>query len=395
MQVKVLHVITGLNVGGAEAMLARLLDHERSRGGVRAQVATLMPVGVVGRQVAASGVVVHQLGMHGVISGIPAALRLARLIGKERPDVIVAWMHHAQLAATLAVFLTRTRTPVVWNVRHSLGEFDREKPLTRLILELQARLSQSPAAIIYNSRAAATQYSALGFAPVHQHVIPNGLIVPPVPSRTDASEAVRRLFGIPPNAIVIGMIARAHPMKDVGTLLSAFTTVQAAGVAAHLLLVGEGMDQLDQSHARALAALPKGSWTVSGHRTDVGDWLAGLDILALSSAWGEGFPNIVGEAMAQGVPCVGTDVGDTRWIIGATGRTVPPGDPAALAEALIELARMGPEERIVLGAAARRRVEDHFTLDHVAARYAELYRDVADTRPPAAAASHANTCEAA
>ncbi|AUW57376.1 glycosyl transferase family 1 [Sphingobium sp. SCG-1] len=395
MQVKVLHVITGLNVGGAEAMLARLLDHERSRGGVRAQVATLMPQGVVGRQMAASGVVVHQLGMRGLISAVPAALRLARLIGKERPDVVVAWMHHAQLASTLAVLLAQTRTPVVWNVRHSLGGFEREKWLTRLILKLQVRISRMPTAIIYNSRAAAAQYSALGFAPVREHVIPNGLIVPPAQSRTAASETVRSLFGIPPHAIVIGMIARAHPMKDVGTLLCAFSKVQAAGVAAHLLLVGEGMDHLDRGEAQLLAALPKGSWTISGHRTDVGEWLAGIDTLALSSAWGEGFPNIVGEAMAQGVPCVGTDVGDTGWIIGTTGRTVPPRNPAALAEALIELARMEPEERMALGEAARRRVEEHFTLDHVAVRYGELYRDVANARTRVADTNHASTCEAA
>lgn len=395
MAVKVLHVITGLNVGGAEAMLARLLDHEIGRTGVRAQVATLMPAGVVGRRMAASGIIIHQLGMRGLFSAVPAALRLARLIGKERPDVIVAWMHHAQIASMLAVALAQTKTPVIWNVRHSLGGFDQEKRLTRLILKVQARLSATPAAIIYNSRVAAAQYRELGFAPVREGIIPNGLIVSPALAHVGKSDTVRRVFRVPPEAILIGMIARVHPMKDVGTLLSAFAKVRAAGVNAHLLLVGEGMDRLELGHAPALAALPEGSWTVSGHCADVGDWLGGIDILAMSSAWGEGFPNIVGEAMAQGVPCVGTDVGDTRWIIGATGRTVPPRDPDALAQALFQTATMEPSKRMALGAAARRRVEEHFALGNVATRYAELYRDVAATPVSSLDVTHSSKCEAA
>jgi glycosyltransferase involved in cell wall biosynthesis len=126
--------------------------------------------------------------------------------------------------------------------------------------------------------------------------------------------------------------------------------------------------------------LPSDRLTLLGHRTDMAALLPGLDVLALPSAWGEGFPNIVGEAMASGVPCVATDVGDSGWIIGDTGFTVPPRDPGAMAQALLSLARMGADARASLGAAARARIEKHFPLSRVAADYADVCRDVMATR---------------
>jgi glycosyltransferase involved in cell wall biosynthesis len=111
-------------------------------------------------------------------------------------------------------------------------------------------------------------------------------------------------------------------------------------------------------------------------------------MVALPSAWGEGFPNIIGEAMAAGVPCVATDVGDAAWVVGETGRAVPPRDADALAKALLDLADLGPERRATLGCAARARIEEHFSLSGVVQRYAALFREhggQASSRLPAAA----------
>lgn len=381
---KILHVITGLNVGGAETMLARLLGQSR-RTDVVAEVVTLMPPGFVGRKMAASGISVHSLGMTNVWTACAAALRLARHIRATKPDLIMAWMHHAQLATTLAVALSGRRIPVLWNVRHSLGSgYAHEKRLTRLVLRVQTALSHKPAAIIYNSRAAAHQYRAIGFAPQCEHVIPNGFEIDLTQGDGDEARRVRQIFGIADGQIVIGMVARAHPMKDVANLVAAFALLRSSRFAAHLLVVGEGMDKPSPDVAAALARLPEGSWTLSGQRGDVPEWLGGLDILALPSAWGEGFPNIVGEAMAKGVPCVGTDVGDTAWVIGPTGRSVPPQNATALAQALMECCGMTGPERKALGNAARQRIKDMFTLDQIVARYDALYDATTGSAAPAA-----------
>lgn len=369
---RILHVITGLNVGGAEAMLARIIANSK-RPDVTATVATLMAPGFVGGRMLESGIAVRSLGMTSIWTASIAMIRLVLHIRRTKPDLVMAWMHHAQLAATLAVRLSGLKIPVVWNVRHSLGEgFTHERRLTRAVLRMQAMLSRKPTAIIYNSRKAAQQYRAIGFNPRREHVIPNGFDVAAEITEAGGKRRIREIFGLPDNAILIGMVARSHPMKDVANLVAAFALLRSSRVNAHLLMVGEGMDKPTASVAAALARLPQGSWTLAGQRPDVATWLGGLDILVLPSAWGEGFSNIIGEAMAQAVPCVGTDVGDTAWIIGRTGRSVPPRNATALALALLELCGLPESERHALGLAARQRIVDMFALGTIVGRYEAL-----------------------
>jgi glycosyltransferase involved in cell wall biosynthesis len=372
--VRVLHIITGLNVGGAEAMLGRLIESARMMPDIQSEIVSLMAPGVIGKRISASGTTIHSLGMRGGIPSVKAAIRLALLSRRMQPDLIMGWMHHGQIAASWARLTAPGRPPMLWNVRHSLSGYGREKPLTRLLLRAGAWLSGMPAAIVYNSMAARRQYGAFGYRPARDLVIPNGFDRTCFADREAARPAVIAGFGLPQDALLIGMIARNHPMKDVPNLLSAFAHVRARRPDAHLLIVGEGMDVPSATLAGQFASLPAGSWTLSGHRTDVARWLAGLDIVALPSAWGEGFPNIIGEAMAGGVPCVATDVGDSGWVIGATGKVVPSGNSAALAEALLDLAALGPEGRRALGQAAARRIDEHFTLASVVERYSALFR---------------------
>jgi glycosyltransferase involved in cell wall biosynthesis len=383
---RVLHVITGLNVGGAETMLSRLLERQDVAPDLKPRVATLMPPGFMGGRIAATGTPVHQLGMKNAASGFRAVGRLASLLRKDRPDLVIGWMHHAQLAASIAVRLSGVGVPVIWNVRHSLGGYSSEKPATRAILKVQARVSSTPAALIYNAHQARQQYEAFGFRNARVEVIPNGFALSPPPDQAAARARLEALFGIPRAPLLVGMVARAHPMKDVPNLVTAFARMLDRKTDAHLFLAGDGMDRPTKAVAAALAVLPRDRWTVTGQRSDVGMWLGGLDMLALPSAWGEGFPNIVGEAMLAGVPCVATDVGDTRWIIDDAGRVVPPGNPEALARALLDLAALGAAVRAALGKAARRRIETEYDLDRIAGRYAALCRSVVRSPRPAMAA---------
>ena len=110
-----------------------------------------------------------------------------------------------------------------------------------------------------------------------------------------------------------------------------------------------------------------------GERSDLPRITAALDIACSSSAWGEGFSNAIGEAMACGVPCVVTDIGDSGFIIGDTGLLVPPRNPQALADAISRLIVAGADRRQQLGAAARLKVEKEFSLASITCRFAELY----------------------
>jgi glycosyltransferase involved in cell wall biosynthesis len=372
-----MHVITAMNVGGAERMLKKVATGLPPSD---IDIVSMMEPGVTGQRLQSLGYEVQSLGMAPGVPSLAALTRLRRMIAERRPDVVFGWMHHAYLAATLARLGVKNASPLLWNVRHSITDISHEPFQTRAILQLCTRLSTIPSAIVYNSNVARRQYAALGFNDDRAHVIPNGFDMEKFRPDSHARARLASAFGIDGDKPVIAMVARLHPMKSQETLITAFRTVLNRGVGARLLLVGEGVETPPASIRELIATLPEGSVTLSDHRTDTEAWLPGVDVFALSSRWGEAFPNVLGEAMAAGVPCAATNVGDSAIIIGETGAVAPPGDPSALAEALLRLLRLSPEARKALGASARKRVAEHYALDAVRAQYANLIAAVCAAR---------------
>jgi glycosyltransferase involved in cell wall biosynthesis len=283
-------------------------------------------------------------------------------------------MYHGNLAATVGSWSLPERPPVIWNVRHSLHDLALEKPLTRLIIRLSARLSRLPRAIIYNSRVSAAQHQGLGFDAGRAVVIPNGFDTARFKPRPDGKARLCQELTIDPDRIVIGMIARNHPMKDPGNLMRAVALLRASGRAVHLVIVGREMDRTSpELDALARAAGLISDLTLLGERRDIPALIAGFDIAAVPSAWGEGFPNVLGEAMASGIPCVATDVGDCTWVVGPHGLIVPPRQSEALANALARLIDLGADARRQLGLAARARILQHFSIQEVVRQYEALH----------------------
>lgn len=370
---RAMHVITALNVGGAERMLKKVAT---GLAPADIDIVSMLDLGLTGQRLQSLGYDVKSLRMARGVPSLAALRRLRRMIAEQRPDAIFGWMHHAYLAATLARFGLKDAPPLLWNVRHSITDISHEPFQTRAILQLSARLSSIPSAIVYNSHVARRQYAALGFNDERAHVIPNGFDMEKFRPDPAARARLAATFAIEGDDPVIAMVARLHPMKSQETLITAFRMVLGRGVRARLLLVGDGMEAPPASIRDLIATLPAGSVTLADHRTDLEVWLPGVDVFALSSRWGEAFPNVIGEAMAAGVPCAATDVGDSAAIIGDTGAVAPPGDASALAEALLRLLRLPPERRKELGAAARERVARHYALGAVRAQYADLIASV-------------------
>ncbi|WP_461159679.1 glycosyltransferase [Sphingobium sp. TomMM35A] len=380
---KVLHAITALSVGGAETMLAKLVEYERMHGfAVQSSVASLMPLGARADRIRASGTPLYDCGLRGAFTLLPSLFRLRAVIRQVQPDLIMAWMYHAHIAATLASGLMPRKIPLIWNVRHSIDDIRQEKPALRAVVRTAALLSRLPHSIIYNSHAAAGQHQRLGFHARHAMVIPNGFDPDLFRPREGAREQLAAKLGIDPGSLIIGMAARNHPMKDAANLAEAVLIARQSGVDAHLILTGEGMDRPTGRLAELLKALPADRVTLRGHDGSLAELLQGLDLLVLPSAWGEGFPNILGEAMACGIACIATDVGDSGGVLGGTGIIVPPRDAAALADGIVTLDRMEPDGRRQLGAAARDRVEQRFSMSRIAGMYSDLYRGAGGAGAP-------------
>jgi glycosyltransferase involved in cell wall biosynthesis len=204
-------------------------------------------------------------------------------------------------------------------------------------------------------------------------VIPNGVDVEQFRPDAAARQRLRVELNLPADAIVVAMVARVDPMKDHDTFLAASGRAAMARADAYFMLIGKDTPALSRKAAEHGLT---GRMKLLGLRTDVNRLLPGADLACLSSAFGEGFPTVLAEAMACGVPCVTTDVGDARAIVGETGLVVPPRNPVALAGAIRDLIDRASAGRAILGQAARARVEKNYALPGIVERYQSLYEDL-------------------
>ena len=374
---KILHVITGLEGGGAERQLVYLL---RGSAGTHIQheVVSLLDEGVYGRDVRATGAELHTLNLARNRFSPSALFRLASLIHQSRPDIVQTWLYHADLIGLLAARLAGG-APVVWTLRSSQLELEHYSKLTGLTIKALSHLSRWPAAILSNSTAGMDAHLAFGYRPRWARVIPNGIDTSTFRPSESARQEVRAELGIGADTPLIGCIARCDPMKDHLNVFSAFARVSGN---ARLLLAGKGTEPDNHKLAGQIRLGGLGPEQVIrlGDRRDTNRVIAALDVLVLGSAFGEGFPNALGEAMACGVPCVATDVGDNTAIVGGCGRVVPPRNPQALAEAMCQLLALSSDERRALGLRARERIQKDYALSAMVRRYSEVYAHLAPQR---------------
>jgi glycosyltransferase involved in cell wall biosynthesis len=185
-------------------------------------------------------------------------------------------------------------------------------------------------------------------------------------------------LGLAGGAEVIGIVGRAHPMKDHATFFGAMARVIEARPQAHVLAVGSEVQSLGPVVERAMAPSLRARVQLLPERRRLEQFYPVLDLLCSTSLHGEGFPNVVAEAMACEVPCVVTDVGDAAAVAGVSGRVVPRSDPAAVADAVLAMLEAEPASRIERGRAAREHIVARFSIQSISARYQQLYESLVE-----------------
>jgi glycosyltransferase involved in cell wall biosynthesis len=373
---KVTHIITDLSTGGAEMMLYKLLAHV-DRGRFSCNVISLTTDGSLGDKIRELAVPVHTLRMSPGFPDSLAVLRLAGLLRKMQPDLVQTWMYHADLVGGLAARLAG-RAAVVWGIRNSNLDVVQSKRSTRWTVRACAFLSEwLPRRIVSCSETARRIHIGLGYCANKLVVIPNGFDLELFHPDASARNTLREELDLPLGAPVIGLVGRFDPQKDHQNFIQAAVIVAARFSEVHFLLCGEGItpeNSLLTGWIKSNGLEQK--FHLLGQRDDIPRVTAAMDIGCSSSAYGEAFSNVLGEAMACEVPCVTTDVGDSAYIIADTGRVVSPRDSQALANALLDLVGLSTEQRQLMGAAARRRIEENFEINAVAKRYENLYRQI-------------------
>jgi glycosyltransferase involved in cell wall biosynthesis len=374
-RLNILHIITGLEDGGAEMMLLKLLSRI-DRSAFDNTILSLTDEGVIAHRIREIDIPVKALHLR---PGIPNPMYLrpiAQVIRAEKPDLIQTWMYHADLLGGLAAKMVEP-IPVIWNIRHADLDPRANKRSTLMTAAACARLSSRiPARIVSCSETACKTHKAYGYDVSRMVVIPNGFDLDDYQPNSLARQSVRTEFGLDPNAFMIGIVGRFHPQKDHRTFLRAASLLHAKYPNVHFVLCGTGVTLDNSQICEWVAEENLGDYChFLGRREDIPRLTAAFDIGTISSV-GEGFPNVIGEAMACSVPCVVTDVGDSAHLVGDTGGVVPSRDPEALADAWAEMIELG-DTRLELGRRARKRVDKHFSIGAVTLQYEELYREVA------------------
>lgn len=386
---KVLHIITSLMTGGAEMMLQKLVGAVAPHG-VEAVVVSLTSTSRIGDELRASGVPVFALGGRGGILLPGQVLSLRSMYRQVRPQIVHTWMYHANVAGHGLVRLCgrRDRPALITSVRGALGAPERQKPMLRLVRRIDARLSAAADALVFNSHRACEQHAAIGYAMERATVIPNGFDTGRFRPSNEDRRRIRQELGCQ-DGFLIGLVARFDPLKDHKTFLQAAALVAPHVPGCRFVLVGRGCHLDNPGIGGPIRQYGlEGKVLALGERHDMPAIQASLD-LAVCSSVSESFPNSIGEAMASGVPCVVTDVGDCAMLVGDGGRVVPPSSPQALAVAMTQMLALPAGELAAIGARARARIDAQFSTAKVANAYVELYRSCVSGREAARAGCEA------
>lgn len=372
MAIKLVLVITGLSGGGAETMLYKLLQHiDRSR--FDPTVISLTTKGDIGPNIEALGIPVHSLEMRPRLPSPLRFIHLVQLMRRLKPEVVHTWMYHADLLGGLAARLAGIRS-IAWGIRHSNLMPAQNKGTTLMTMRFCAWVSTwLPQYILSCSERATLVHVAAGYCANKFVLIPNGFNLERFSPDFAARVCVRNELGLASNTLLVGLVGRYDLQKNHLGFVDAAKRVNQAMPSVHFVMAGTEVDWGNHTLVQAIEkAGLRHHFHLLGRLGDISRLMASLDILA-SSSFGEAFPNVLGEAMSCGVPCVVTDVGDSADIIGDTGRAVASGDMNGLAQHIIELLRWPSGQRIQLGIKARQRVRDNYEIGDIAQRYGDFY----------------------
>lgn len=358
---KVLHVITNFAaVGGAETMLSRLILAQPQ---FEHHVVALMRINETYDSALAQCASVKALQWNGRNS-LSVLKQLRSVIRQIQPDVIQGWMYHANVMSKLACIGVKQAPPLYWGIHHSLAAFQDESRSTKLALYLSRILSPYVTGIVYCAHSAQAQHQAFGLRAKQHCVIANGIVMDDFNVQSNKPQQHQPLL--------VGFAGRYHPAKGFEYLFALIARVQHLPI--EFWIAGKGADlnnpdiqELIQNHHIDLNKIK-----LMGQVQDMPAFYQQLDLFVMTSIT-EGLPTVLIEAMASGVPCVTTDVGDAGFIVQDTGYVVPARDVEQLSQAVQSYYTLPETQKMQLKQQTRARVKRHFSIESIAEQYAALW----------------------
>lgn len=369
---KITHIIIGLGIGGAELMLKRLVEGLNGKEGMQHSIISLTELGPVGKQLQEAGFSVKALGMKNALSLPVTFLKLRSELKMQNPHIVQTWMYHADFLGGLAA-KSLGNGNIMWGIR-TTDVTQGSSKLTIGLRKLCAWLSYSiPKVIICAADAGRKEHEKVGYDPQKMRVIPNGFDQYFLKKSLDKTAKFRSENGLLEKHIVIGSVGRFNVEKNQKVFVDAAALIADKHENVRFLMVGrdntvENLELLSWITKYQL----QHRFILLGERSDIPTCLASMDIFCLHSNT-EGFPNVLGEAMAMGVPCVSTDVGDARLLLNSRGWIV--GNSAeSIASQINKLLLLDYDELKAVADSAQKHLFENYSISSVLDNYKEIYK---------------------
>jgi glycosyltransferase involved in cell wall biosynthesis len=374
-KINIIHIITGLESHGAEMMLFKLVSNiDQSQFSTR--IITLTAHDQLRDKFSPYVESIDIIDLNGVIKLPIGFIKLLLKLKFYNPNIVQTWMYHADLVGGVASKLLNLK-PIIWNIRHSFHKGEGFK--TKVIVKLLAFLSiPIPDKILSNSFRSVEIHKAIGYCSYKLQVIPNGFDLDLFKPSELARESYRRSLGIKKGTFLIGMVARYHPQKDHLTFLLAVKELKDSLTVERsikFILCGTGVNDSKDLHDAITRLSLTDDIILLGEVEKIERLYNSLDLFTLTSSYGEGFPNVLGEAMCCGLSCVATDVGDSSHVIGDSGSIVQVLDYKGLSIKWLNFIEKTDFQREVLGMKSRQRMKDLFSIDTITRKYEYFYKD--------------------
>jgi len=364
--VKIVFLARSLGLGGAERQLVELAAGLHRRGH-DVSVAVFYSGHPLDAELERAGVPLHNLEKRGRWDVAGFAVRLLRLLRTERPDVLHSYLSVPNMLAAISAPLLRS-TAIVWGVRASNLNVEHYEWLTRLTERGGVLLARLADRILVNSQAGFEHHVRTGYPESRMRVVHNGIDTARFVRDARRGSTLRVNWGVPDNSILIGLVGRLDPMKGHRIFLEAASRLAAIRPDVRFVCVGSGSPAFAAELRRRADEFEFADRVIWQEALpDPVPVYSALDGLCSASIFGEGFSNVIAEAMACGVPCVVTDVGDSALIVQSPRYVARGGDVSSLHEAMIAL--LGDIDRgLVDRMALRDRIVKDFSVDRLVTR---------------------------
>lgn len=368
----IFHIITGLGNGGAEGVLYRLCTKDKK---YRHIVISLTTGGKYKTLLEKKNIKVLSCNFKKTKLNIKEFYKILKLFDYYKPDIIQGWMYHGDLIASV-ISIFRKNKNLYWNIRNStLDKKARNFITTFLTMKLCALISHKlPKKIICCSNNSINYHISQGYKKSIFEYLPNGINTDIFKPNKLLKTQIKRKLNIKNNLFIFGTVARFDEQKDHKTLIMALKLLKEKSKNFKVLLIGKDLTSKNHKIVRLIDEYSlRENILLLGERDEINELMCFIDCHVLSSSYGEAFPNVIAEAMACSTPCIATNVGDSKNIIGEFGWTTDIKDPISLSQKMYHVMNLQKIDLFKIGQLARDRIIDLYSLDRMVSSYQNIY----------------------